>query len=338
VVARHLVTAHGVRHLVLASRSGTGAPGADALNAELTELGAVVRIVACDMADRPAVTALLDEIPDAHPLTAIVHTAGALSDALFAAGTPQDLAHTFAGKVDAAVLLHELTAERELAAFVLFSSVAGIVGSPGQAAYAAANTFLDALAAHRRRRGAAATSLAWGLWEQAGGMTAALTEADRARLARHGVTPLSDADGLSLFDAAVRTGHGLLVPARIDIDAPTWGSSMLGRPAPATRAAETAETAEPALGPRLAGLGPDEQEAVIVSVLHALLAVVVDHADARSIDSELSFKEIGLDSLGAVEFRNRVQTATGLKLPVTVALEYPTPVALARLIRTRLGG
>ncbi|MGW0179301.1 SDR family NAD(P)-dependent oxidoreductase [Nocardia sp. NPDC003345] len=329
LLARHLVTRHGIRKLVLAGRSGGAAPGIGALVAELAEAGADVRVVACDLSDRDAVAALLARIPERNPLTAVVHAAGALSDAVFTATAPRHIAETFAAKVDSAWYLHELTADRELAAFVLFSSVAGIAGAPGQAAYAAANSFLDALARHRRHRGLPATSLAWGLWEQPGGLTAGLTAADRARLARGGVTALSAADGLELFDAAARTDRSLLVPARIQIS---------GRAAAAsTRRTVAAATASTELEDRLCGIAPDEQESILLAVIRQQLAEIVDHADPAGDDGARTFKEIGVDSLGSVEFRNRVQAATGLALPITLTLEHPTPRALARFLRAELG-
>src|SRR5262249_13651654 len=176
LIARHLVTRHGVRHLTLVSRRGSEAPGSPELTAELGDAGARVTVVAADAADRDAMADLLARIPAEHPLTAVVHAAGVLDDGTVASLTPQRLAAVLRPKLDAAWYRRELTADRRLAAFVLFPSISGIIGTAGQAIYAAANTFLDALAAHRRALGLAATSLAWGLWDGTAGMGSALGE------------------------------------------------------------------------------------------------------------------------------------------------------------------
>ncbi|WP_440074379.1 beta-ketoacyl reductase, partial [Streptosporangium sp. OZ121] len=201
VVAKHLATTHQVKHLLLVSRRGSEAPGAADLAAELTELGATVTIEACDVGDREHLTHLLASIPPGHPLTGIVHTAGVLDDGIVASLTPERIDAVLRPKADAARHLHELTQDLNLSAFVLFSSLAGVLGSAGQAGYGAANAYLDALAHHRHAQGLAATSLAWGLWAS-GGMAGDLGEADLRRMERAGVKPLSIPDGLALLDAA----------------------------------------------------------------------------------------------------------------------------------------
>ncbi|MFC8048128.1 type I polyketide synthase, partial [Nocardia sp. NPDC057353] len=216
-VARHLVRAHGVRHLLLLGRRGPDAPGAGALADELAALGAHTRIVAADATDGAALAAVLDSIPDTHPLTAVVHTAGVLDDGVLTALTPERLDAVFAPKVTAALELHRLTADRELTAFVLFSSAAGVVGNAGQGNYAAANAALDAIAEQRRRSGLVATSLAWGLWDS--GMGTRLGAAEQGRHSRSGVTALAADEGLALFDRALGTGAAVLVPARLDLAA-----------------------------------------------------------------------------------------------------------------------
>ncbi|HSK04610.1 MAG TPA: MDR/SDR family oxidoreductase, partial [Kofleriaceae bacterium] len=219
LVARHLVERHGVRHLVLASRRGRAAPGADALVHELAMRGASACVETCDVADRAAVARLLSSVPREHPVTAVIHAAGVIEDGLLAAQTPERLARVLAAKLDGARHLDELTCDLDLAAFVVFSSFAGVAGSPGQASYAAANSALDALASQRRASGLPALSLAWGFWEPPSGMTAHLTDGDRRRIARHGVVPLSAEEGLALLDRAlleVTTGDALVAPLRLD--------------------------------------------------------------------------------------------------------------------------
>ncbi|MGW4278136.1 SDR family NAD(P)-dependent oxidoreductase, partial [Streptomyces seoulensis] len=205
--ARHLVTAHGVRHLLLVSRRGADAPRAGALREELTALGATVAVAACDVSDRDALAAVLAAIPAEHPLRGIVHTAGVLDDGVIGAQNPERLARVLGPKADAAWHLHDLTRDHDLTAFVLFSSIAALVGGPGQSTYAAANAFLDALARHRAAHGLAATSLSWGLWAQASELTGDLTETDLRRIARSGFKPVETAQGLALFDLALRLGR-----------------------------------------------------------------------------------------------------------------------------------
>ncbi|MGC5016881.1 beta-ketoacyl reductase, partial [Streptosporangium sp. DT93] len=212
LVARHLVTGHGVRDLLLLSRRGPSAPGAAELVADLEGLGARVSVVACDVSDRDALAAVVNGVS----LGGVVHTAGILDDAVVEGLSASRLDAVLAPKADAAWYLHELTADRPLSLFVLFSSLAGVVGNPGQGNYAAANAFLDALAAHRRQQGLAAVSIAWGLWDTATDMTGGLSQADVARLARAGVAPLSVEQGLELFDAALTSPDPLVVAARWD--------------------------------------------------------------------------------------------------------------------------
>jgi NAD(P)-dependent dehydrogenase (short-subunit alcohol dehydrogenase family)/aryl carrier-like protein len=337
--ARHLVTVHGVRRLLLASRTGPAAPGADELRAELESLGATVTLAACDTADRDALADLLASVPEEHPLTAVVHAAGVLDDATIGNLTPERIDAVLRPKVDAAWNLHELTRDNELAAFVLFSSAAGILGSPGQGNYAAANAFLDALAQHRHAHGLAATSLAWGPWEQAGGMVGGLSEADRARMSRGGVIPLTAEQGLALFDTSLAIGRPALVPARLDLpairalaDSGSVPPLLRGLIRATGRTAQSSAGAS-ALRRRLSGAAEGEQHRLLLDLVRTKIATVLGHATPETVEVERGFLDMGFDSLTAVELRNRLNAATGLRLPATTLFDHPTPTALAAHLR-----
>ncbi|MFD0444348.1 SDR family NAD(P)-dependent oxidoreductase [Streptomyces rhizosphaericus] len=342
--ARHLVAEHGVRHLLLVSRRGAEAPGAAELTTQLTELGAEAHWSACDVADRTALAETLAAIPTAHPLTAVVHTAGILDDGVIASLTPDRLTTVLRPKADAAWNLHELTQDADLSAFILFSSAAGVFGGPGQGNYAAANAFLDALAQHRRANGLPASSLAWGLWSVAGGMGGELDEAEIARIRRGGVGVLTAESGLELFDAAQGSDEPLLVPLPLDMAAlrAQAGSGMLPAlfrglvRAPARRAAESAAAAAAgaeALRERLAGLSEPEREEVLLELVCTQVAAVLGYPGPETVDPARSFSEVGFDSLTAVELRNRLNATTGVRLPATLVFDYPTPNALVEYLR-----
>ena len=340
LLARHLVAQHGVGHLLLASRRGADAEGAPELQAELQALGVSVRIAACDVSDREQLKLLLGSIAAEHPLTVVVHAAGTLDDGLIESLTAERLDGVLAPKADAALHLHELTKHLDLDAFVLFSSAAGTIGSPGQSNYAAANTFLDALAAHRCAQGLPGMSLAWGAWEQATGMTAGLSEADRSRFERMGVTPLSDEQGLELVDIARRTSEPLLLPVRLDRRALRSQAKAGMLPAilraliraPARRASQ----AQGSLARRLEGVPESEWDSIVLELVLSHVAGVLGHASAEAIDPRRPFKEAGFDSLGAVELRNRLGHSTGLALASTLIFDYPTPAAAAGYLRSRV--
>ncbi len=347
LVARHLVAEHGVRHLVLTSRRGADAPGARELADELIGLGATVDLVACDVADHAAVSALLKGIE--HPLTGVVHAAGVLADGLLVSLTPERLSTVLGPKADAAAHLHELTADLDLAMFVVFSSSSGLFGGAGQANYAAANTFLDALAVHRRHRGLPAISLAWGPWDQTAGMGASLSDADFARMARSGMPALSAADGLALFDLARVTDDALLAPVKLDLATQKENAQRdsgevhpllrgLVR-APARRAATAAGRTEPASwSQRLAGKTRAEQDELLLDLVIGQVAVVLGYDSPLDIKPSLAFKELGFDSLSAVELRNTLSAATGVKLPATLVFNYPNAIELAAHLRAELAG
>ncbi|WP_405180893.1 type I polyketide synthase [Nocardia sp. NBC_01377] len=346
VLARHLVLEHGVGSLVLASRSGMDAAGAEQLVAELTGLGATVRVVACDVSRRDEVTRLLAAVPEDFPLAGVVHAAGVLDDGVIASLTPDRMARVFAPKLDAAAHLHELTRDKDLAMFVLFSSIAGVLGAPGQGNYAAANAFLDGLATHRRAHGLPATSIAWGLWDSDTGMTGALDHADLDRMSRSGVLGLSTEQGLAWFDTAITGDEPAVVAARLDrsvLAARARAGAvapLLGELAPPTRRLAVTDTTggHDGLRARIEGLTAAEQFQLILDTIRAQVAVVLGHDGPDAIDPERNFQELGFDSLTAVETRNRLNTATGLRLPATTVYDYPTPHTLAQHIQQDLFG
>ncbi len=346
LVARHLVVAHGVRHLLLASRRGMAAPGAAELVAELAELGADARVAACDVADAAALSGLLDRVPAAHPLTGVVHAAGVVDNGLVGSLTRDQVDTVLRPKVDAAWLLHELTREHDLSAFVLFSSSAGIVDGAGQGNYAAANLFLDGLACYRRSLGLPAISLAWGLWSGAGGMGAKLSGADMRRINRLGLAPLPPEESLSALDAALGTAAAAVVPVRVDRAALRSRAdgvpAMLRGLAPA-RAARAAGWPRPAAGEpqfrqRMAVLSEADRDRAVIDLIRTQVAGVLGHDSKDAISPRRAFSEIGFDSLAAVEFRNMLDSLMGLRLPATLIFDYPSPRALADHILARLAG
>ncbi|MER7394135.1 SDR family NAD(P)-dependent oxidoreductase [Streptomyces sp. NPDC000151] len=347
VLARHLVSEHGVRDLVLVSRRGPDAPGAPELRDTLAELGASVTTVACDVADREALAGLLDRVG---PLSGVVHTAGVLDDATIEGLTAERLAAVLRPKVDAAWHLHELTQEMDLKAFVLYSSVAGLLGTAGQANYAAANAFLDALAAHRRSAGLPATSLGWGLWAETSALTGRLSDTDLRRLARSGLLPLATDDAMALFDAALAADESGLAVTRLDTRAlrslgdqvPPMLRGLVGT-APKRRAGSAAgagrnadEYKGPGLAERLAALPPAERDRTLVDLVRGKVAAVLGHSDHTAIDADRAVQELGFDSLTAVELRNQLGVATGLRLPTTLVFDHPTPRTLAKYLAEQL--
>ncbi|MFE3380444.1 type I polyketide synthase [Streptomyces anulatus] len=345
LIARHLVTVHGVRRLLLTGRRGPDTPGAADLVAELSGAGARVTVVACDSADRDALVGVLAAVPGEHPLTGVVHAAGVLDDAVLDALTPERLDRVLRPKVDAAAHLHELTRDMGLTAFVLFSSVSGMLGTPGQGNYAAANAFLDALARVRRAEGLPALSLAWGLWEAEGTMTSGLSDADLKRLARSGVLPLTVEQGLALFDAACATGEPELAAARLDLTAldtdtaPAVLHALAPLAARRPRGEQGGTTAAPAdaLRERLARVPDGERRHVLLETVRTEVAAILGHSDRDTVAAGRRFQDLGFDSLMSLELRNRLSRATGAAIPSTLVFEWPTPEALADWLRSELG-
>ncbi|WP_208929201.1 type I polyketide synthase, partial [Streptomyces rapamycinicus] len=343
LVARHLVAEHRVEHLLLAGRRGPDAPGMAELVAELEGAGASVTVAACDVADRDAVRELLAGIPAEAPLRGVVHAAGVLDDATVEGLGQEQIARVLAPKVDAAWHLHELTRDMDLAAFVLFSSAAGVLGNAGQANYAAANSFLDALAQHRQAQGLPAVSLAWGLWAQDSGMTGHLDHEDHARLNRTGITPMTTEEGLALFDVAQGVGRGVVLPVRVDVRAFRGRGGVLV-PAllrnvvrGAVRRVAVGSDGSGAWRDRLAGVASGERERLLLELVRSHVATVLGHADPAGIDADRALKDLGFDSLTAVELRNQLGAATGLRLPTTLAFDHPSPRAVASYLDQELG-
>ncbi|MGV7941672.1 type I polyketide synthase [Mycobacterium kansasii] len=348
VLARHVVRAYGVRHVVLASRRGDRAEGAAELAAELADAGARVQVVACDVADRDAVAGLFTQLAaEWPPVRGVIHAAGVVDDAVISSLTPDRIDTVLRAKVDAAWNLHEATRGLDLSMFVLCSSIAATVGSPGQGNYSAANAFLDGLAAHRQAAGLAGTSLAWGLWEQTSAITAHLSERDLARMSRSGLVAMSPEQALELFDTALTIDHPVMVATRLDRAAlnaraqagglPALFSGLARRP----RRRQIDDTADAtqsksALAQRLHGLAPDEQHGLLVAIVRAQAAAVLGRPAPEDIDPDSGFQDLGFDSLTAVELRNRLKNATGLTLPPTVILDHPTPTAVADYIARQI--
>ncbi|MEY7979640.1 type I polyketide synthase, partial [Streptomyces pilosus] len=345
-IARHLAQRHGVRHLLLAGRRGEAADGAAELAAELTALGARVRVAACDVGDRDALAGLLAGIDSEHPLTGVVHAAGTLDDALLAGLTTDRVDGVLRPKADAAWHLHELTRESPLTAFVLVSSTSGLLDAPGQGNYAAANAFLNALAHHRRAQGLPAQSHVWSLWAGGEGMGTTLGAADLRRIERQGLAPLSPAESLALFDrACAAPDTAVALTVRVDAAAvrarPDGIPPLLrtvvrpARPAPHTAHRRPAAGGLPGPGQELpfaqallAHPEPERQERVL-ELVRDRVAAVLGHDDATAVEPARAFNEIGFDSLAAVELRNLLNAATGLRLPSTLVFDHPTPRALA---------
>ncbi|MGW5706404.1 SDR family NAD(P)-dependent oxidoreductase [Amycolatopsis japonica] len=328
-LARHLVSGHGVRHLLLVSRSGTAAPGAVDLLAELTGLGASVVLESCDVADREALAELLAGIDPEHPLAAVVHAAGVLDDGLIDSLTPERFDAVLRPKADAALNLHELAGDVD--EFVLFSSAAGTFGNAGQANYAAANAFLDALAQHRQANGLPARSLAWGLWDTDDGMDAS---AAVARLTGSGLTT---EEGLRLFDTA---GAGVVLPMKLDLaalraelgsDVPSLLRGLIK--APARRSAGAS-----AWKRQLAGLSEEDRDARLLELVRTQVAAVLGYSGPEDVPSDRAFTELGFDSLTSVDLRNRLNSATGLRLPATLVFDHPNSDAVVSRLREELSG
>ncbi|MEU8473386.1 SDR family NAD(P)-dependent oxidoreductase [Streptomyces sp. NPDC029006] len=344
-VARRLA-AKGAEHLLLVSRRGPDSPGAAELTAELTEAGARVTVAACDVADGQALEDLLTKsAADGDPIRAVVHAAGVNGFGSLAQTTLADFGAVVSAKAAGAAHLDALLADTGLDAFVVFSSIAGVWGSGSQSAYSAGNAYLDALALHRRAHGRPATSVAWGAWS-GGGMVDA---ASAPQLRRQGIRSVRPELMLTALDRALTGDQSGLTVADIDWkrfypaftaarpSALLTGIPEVRRIAAADARARRADLATAgSLQRRLAGLGEDAQKEILLDLVRAETAVVLGHQDVHAIHPDRAFQELGFDSLTAVELRNRLSAATGLRLPATLLFDHPAPAVLVDHLRNAL--
>nr|WP_113868954.1 type I polyketide synthase [Brenneria salicis]NMN92946.1 coronafacic acid polyketide synthase Cfa6 [Brenneria salicis ATCC 15712 = DSM 30166]RBP58619.1 coronafacic acid polyketide synthase Cfa6 [Brenneria salicis ATCC 15712 = DSM 30166]RLM29370.1 polyketide synthase [Brenneria salicis ATCC 15712 = DSM 30166] len=344
LLAHHLVASHQVKNLILASRRGPRADGAAQLKAELENAGATVEIVACDATDPLALDKLLAAIPAAHPLTGVFHTAGVLADATIANLTAESLDTVFSPKIDAVWHLHQKTRTDDLAAFVLYSSSAGTLGSPGQGNYSAANKALDALAHNRRRQGLCATSLDWGWWQPVTGLSSRLNDTDNARIARTGLAPITPEHGNAMVDAALALPYAVYTAAPLNPQILRKNAQSgrlhplferLAGPASARRTPSGGERT-PDLRQSLSTLEPSARLKQLQAAIVDNIAGILGLDNGSLLAPEQSFKESGIDSLMTLELRNRLAAVSGLRLPATLTYDYPTPVALAEYLDTEL--
>ncbi|MFF8286695.1 SDR family NAD(P)-dependent oxidoreductase [Streptomyces albus] len=330
------LAARGAEHLLLLSRRGPDAPGAGRLRARLAKAGAEVTIRSCDVSDRAALARVLaEDVPGDRPLRAVVHAAGVLDDGILDAQTPGRLEAVLAAKGRAARNLHELTRRQRLDAFVLFSSLAGVVGNAGQGNYAAANAQLDALAEQRHAEGLPATSVAWGPWAE-DGMARAL---ESGQLLGSGLRPLEPDRAVDALWSAVAEGTPTLLVADVDWDGYAARAAVF-RPSPQL-AELTAAAAGPAASARLgteelAGLTAEQRRARLLEVVREQIAVTLGHGARWRLDGDRPFQELGFDSLTAVELRNRLDAVTGLRLPSTLVFDHPTADALVTFLLAEL--
>ncbi len=325
-LAKHLVTRHNVRHLLLASRRGLDAPGAQNLKRDLENKGATVTIAAADIANSTDVQSLFAATEN--PITTVIHTAGVLDDALVHALTAESTEKVLKPKVDAAYHL----AKMDLKLLVLYSSVANVLGAAGQGNYAAANSYLDALALGR----ANTISLAWGPWAQDSGMTAGLSDAAMDRISRSGMPPLAAEQGLALFDAALTQHRPVVVPMHVNRSQQRVSPLMRGIVDEAPNAIPSEKAAVTVLD-RLRNADPDERETMIRDLVAGTSAALLGHADPGAVDPEKDFLELGFDSLIAVELRNQLNELLNLKLAGSVVFDSKTPANLAATLNKELG-
>ncbi|MFD5698885.1 type I polyketide synthase, partial [Streptomyces lasiicapitis] len=345
-VARWLVRS-GAEHVVLTSRRGPEAEGAAELKAELEGMGAEVTVAACDAADRDALAAVLDAVPEHRPLTAVVHAAGVTLAASLLETELADAATVVSGKVAGAVNLDELLGDRELDAFVVFSSISGVWGGGSQGVYGSGNAFLDALVERRRARGLAGTAVSWGPWAE-GGM--ATRDDAGEQLARRGLPAMAPQLAIAALERAVAGDDGVVTV--VDVDWERFASSFTAvRPSPlvcdvdAVRALETksgdgesADAAGARLRERLKPLTEGERDRALLDLVRRHAAAVLGYSSAELVEPNRAFRDLGFDSLTAVDLRNRLAAETGLALPATLVFDYPSAGVLTAHLRTEVLG
>ncbi|MFL6653180.1 MAG: thioester reductase domain-containing protein [Sulfurifustis sp.] len=344
-LTKWLATQHGVKDFVLTSRRGLDAPDAKAIVAELAELGAKATVVACDATDAKGLEAVIATFTAERPLRGVIHAAGLIDDGMLTSFTPERFDAVLSPKVDGAWTLHKLTQDLELDFFVLFSSIAGVAGAPGQGNYAAANAFMDALAYHRRSRGLAGTSIAWGPWDA--GMAARLSDADKARQRRLGMDALTVSEGTELFETIVMKGVPLSVPTALDLprmqraieehgaEIPTIFHSLFsGSSGAQSDAASGGGGAN--LRKVLSETAPEQQDAVVLEMVRAVVAKTLEFGSPEDVDVSLPLQDIGVDSLTAVLLRNQLSDMTGLALPAKIAFDHPNLRSLGEFIFAKL--
>jgi pimaricinolide synthase PimS1 len=334
LIAKHVSAAYSPARIVMLSRRGPQAPGAPELVGDLSGSYVQARVIACDVSQRDEIAAVLQDIPRAEPI-AVIHAAGILDDGGIDSMTQQRMESVLASKADAALHLHELTGDRDVRAFIMFSSIAGILGTAGQANYAAANAVLDGLATHRRAQGLHGQSLAWGWWAQESDLTKSLGDSGAARLRRIGLVPMTADETLAIFDNALRNDNGVLVTARLDRGAIPLRLGRVGSVGGTTPSSDGGGVA-PRL--QLSGLETAEQRDLLIDLICESAAEVLNHEHRSALGSGRTFRQLGFDSLSAVELRNRLNNATGVKLKQSAVFDFPTPEELAEVLRKTLVG
>ncbi len=339
------LTERGAQRIVLTSRSGPGAKSVAELAAELATAGSSVDVVACDIASRTDAEGLLERIAaGGPPLSSVVHAAGVGQSTPFAESTTAEQAWVSAVKTDGARWLDELTADLDLDAFVVFSSGAATWGSARQPGYAAANAYLDALTEHRRSRGLASDSVAWGLW---GGVGMGVGEVGE-QLQRYGLRVMEPDLAIRALAQVIDGAEGLVTVADLDWTrfAPTFtlhrSSPLLAALPEAQRALADAEESSAApesqtgWEERLSGQSRTEQARLLTDLVRTEAAAVLGYPSADAVQGARAFRDLGVDSVTAVELRNRLSAATGLRLSSTLVFDYPTSAVLAEHLRARI--